>query len=82
MSEIVRPLDFESQMIIGVNHFMRHRVLKMPLVFHFICTEKYSVVGIKPSCFSIRAPTTIDIVAGEVTSELANVVAQIANNWA
>ena len=65
-----------------MNHFMGHCVLKVSLIFHFVCTKKYSVLRVKSSRFSIRASTTVDIVAGKVTSELSNAIAQIADDRA
>lgn len=48
---------------------MRHRILQMALVPHFIRADQYPVIGVEASRLPIRAASTVYIMAGEISSE-------------
>lgn len=68
MPQVIRPVDFESQMIIGMDHLMCHCVLQMSLVPHFIRADQDTIFRIETSRFPIRTTTTINIVVMKVTT--------------
>lgn len=36
MAQIICPVYFKPQMIVGMNHLMRHGILQMTLVLHLV----------------------------------------------
>ena len=68
MPQVIRPVDFESQMIIGMNHLMCHCVLQMSLIPHFTCADQDTIFRVEPPRFSIRTATTINIVVMKVAT--------------
>lgn len=61
MSQVIGPVDFESQVIVGVDHFMGQCVLQMPLVLHLIGTEQNSIFGIEAATLSVGTTAAIDV---------------------
>lgn len=59
--QVVCPVDFKSQMVVGMNHFMCHCVFKMSLVLHFIRTDQNAILRVESTSFPIRAATAIDV---------------------
>ena len=68
MPQVIRPVDLESQMIIGVDHFMCHCVLQMSLIPHLICANQDTIFRIETTRFSIRTTTAINIVVMKVAT--------------
>ena len=68
MPQVIRPVDLESQMIIGMNHLMCHCVLQMSLILHFICADQDTIFRIETTRFSIRTTTAINIVVMKVAT--------------
>jgi hypothetical protein len=62
MSQIIRPIDLESQVIKGMDHFMSHCVFEMSLVFHFICAKQNPIFGVEATTLSVCTATAVDIV--------------------
>ena len=68
MPQVIRPVDLESQMIIGMDHLMCHCVLQMSLIPHFICADQDTIFRIETTRFSIRTTTAINIVVMKVAT--------------
>lgn len=62
MSQIIRPIDLEPQVIKGMNHLVGHCVFEVSLVFHLICANQDPILRIKTTTLSICTTTAVDIV--------------------
>lgn len=82
MSQVVCPIHLEPQVVIRVNHLMGHRVLQVSLVFHLVCADQNAILRIEAACFPVRAAAAVDVVAVEIAAQLADVVAEEADNGA
>lgn len=80
MSQVISPVDFEAQVIVGVDHFMSHCVLQMALVLHLIGTNKNSIFGIKATTLSIGTTAAIDVVTVEIAAKLPDVITEKADD--
>lgn len=76
MSQIPLPVQLESQVVVCMNHLMRQGILQMALIPHLVRANLDPVVRIKTAGLARRAAGASDVVAVEVSSELADVVAQ------
>jgi hypothetical protein len=47
---------------------MRHGVLEMTPIPHFICANLYAIFGVEASSFPHRAATAVDVVTRNITS--------------
>jgi hypothetical protein len=68
MAQIIRPVYFKPQMIVGMNHLMRHGILQMTLILHLVCTHENAVLRVESSGLSVRAPAAVDIVTVEIAA--------------
>lgn len=82
MSQVVRPVDLESQVIVGVDHLVSHGILQMTLVLHLIGAQQDAEFRIKSTGLSTRASTAVDVVTVKIASKLADVVAEESNDGA
>jgi hypothetical protein len=80
MSQVISPVNFESQVIVGVDHLMSHSVLQMPLVLHLIGADQNPVLGIKAATLSVGATAAVDVVTVEVASKLPDVFTEEADD--
>ena len=82
MPQIVSPINLESQMIVGMDHFMGHCVLQVSLVLHFVCAKQDTIIWIETSCFSIGTPAAIHVMARKIPPKLSNAVTHKSDYWA
>lgn len=82
MSQVIRPIDLKSQMVVCVHHFVSHGVLQMTLVLHLIGAQQNPKFRVKSTCLSTRAATAVDVMAVKIASKLADVIAQESDDGA
>lgn len=82
MSQVIRPVDLESQVVVRVDHLVGHGVLQMPLILHLIGAQQNAEFRIKSTCLSTCASTAVDVVTMKVASKLADVIAEESNDGA
>lgn len=80
MSQVIRPIDLKSQVVVCMDHLVSHGVLQMSLILHFVGAEENPEFRIESTCLSTRAATAVDIMAVKVASELANVITEEADD--
>jgi hypothetical protein len=68
--------------VICVDHLVGHGVLQVTLVLHLIGTQQNTKFGIEPTSLPTRAAATIDVMAVEITSKLADVVTEESDDGA
>jgi hypothetical protein len=77
--QVIRPIDLEPKMIVGVDHLVGHGVFQVPLILHLVGAEEDAILGIKATRFAIRTTTAVDIVTRQVASQLTDIIAQKAD---
>ena len=82
MPQVIRPVDLEPQVVVSVDHLMSHGVLQMTLIFHLICTKKNSIFRVESTSLSTRAATAVDVMAVQIASKLADVIAEETDDGA
>lgn len=82
MPKVICPVDLESQVVVSVDHLVSHGVLQMALIFHLIGAKKNSILRVEPTSLSTRATTTVDVMAVEIASKLADVIAEVTDDGA
>lgn len=76
MSQVPFPVQLEPQVVVCMDHLVGQGILQVALITHFIRANLNPVVRVKAASFARRASRASDIVAVEISSELADVVAQ------
>jgi len=82
MSQVIRPIDLESQVVVCMNHLVSHGILQMTLILHLIGAEENPKFRIESTCLSTRAATAVDVMAVKIASKLADVIAEEADDGA
>lgn len=82
MSQVIRPIDLESQVVVCMNHLVSHGILQMALILHLIGAEENPEFRIESTCLSTRAATAVDVMAVKIASKLADVIAEEADDGA
>lgn len=82
MTQVIGPVDLETQMVIGVNHLVSHCILQMPLIFHLVGANQNSIFRVETTALAIRTATAVDIMTMEIASKLLDVIAQVADDGA
>lgn len=80
--QVVRPVDLESQVVVCVDHLVSHSVLQMTLVLHLVGAQQNTKFGIESASLSTRATTAVDVMAVEIASKLADVIAEESDDGA
>jgi hypothetical protein len=62
MPQITIPVQFKPQVVIGMNHLVRHCIFQMALVTHLVCADLNTIIGIESTSFPLRTSLTSDIV--------------------
>jgi hypothetical protein len=62
MSQIIRPIQLKSQVIVGVHHLMRHSIFQMAPVLHFVGADLYAIVRVEATCLALGASPAVNVV--------------------
>jgi len=62
-----------------MHHLMRQRILQVSSISHLVRTNPYPVLWIKGPSLSVCAAAAVDIVRGDVTTQVVNVLAEEAD---
>lgn len=68
MSQIIRPIHLEPEVVKGMNHLMGHGIFEVSLVLHLICADQDSIFRIEATTLPIRTATTVDIMIVKIAS--------------
>lgn len=63
-------------------HLVCHGVFQVALIFHLVCADLDSKFRIEASSVSFLAALAVDVMTRDVSSQLANIVAQISYHGA
>lgn len=79
MSQIICPIQLEPQVIVRMDHLMRHCILQMSLVLHCICAYPYTVLRVEAAGLSLCAASAMDVMAGYIATQLLDVILEKAD---